>query len=82
MYAFKNPKTGKYESVKMKCYDSPMTLQRGTRRFYRRYFGSGARVTRIDLDSDGNNVRDSKKPIETIRYEIKVLKLISSPTTS
>ena len=80
-YAFKNPRTGGYESVKMSCFDKPITIERATRRFYRRYFGSVARVTRKDYDADGKNPRTTKKPIETIRYTIKVVRLISSPTT-
>jgi hypothetical protein len=34
------------------------------------------------LDSDGNNITDANTSIDTIRYTIEVIKLISTPTTT
>jgi len=50
--------------------------------YYWKELRSDIKITRLDLDSDGNNITIANTTLETIRYTIEVVKLINAQSTS
>jgi hypothetical protein len=50
--------------------------------FYWSTLRSDIKVTRFDLDEDGNEISVSNKTLKSYRYEIEVVKLINDLSTT
>ena len=80
---FKNPKTSKFVVMSpIKCKATAEQFKSGIKKYYWDLLRSDIYVTRLDLDSDGNNVTETNNTLVTIRFTIEVRKLISTPSTA
>jgi len=80
---FKNPKTSKFVVMSpIKCKATADQFKTIIKSYYWTLIRSNILVTRLDLDSDGNNATETNKTLATIRFTIEVIKLISTPTTT
>jgi hypothetical protein len=80
---FKSPKTSKFvQSSTIKCKSTEAEFKKGVKDYYWKELRSDIKITRLDLDSDGNNITIANTTLETIRYTIEVVKLINAQSTS
>lgn len=80
---FKNPNTGQYYPSKaIPCKATAGQFQDAVSRYYWDLIRSAIKVTRYDLDADGNDINIANTTLDTIRFEIEVVKLVANPTTT
>lgn len=80
---FKHPKTNKFvQSSTIKCISTEEEFRKAVYDYYWKLIRSNIKIIREDLDSEGNNITIANTTLETIRYTIEVIKLVSTPTTT
>lgn len=80
---FKHPKTNKFvQSNSIKCDSTEEEFRKGVKDYYWKLIRSNINIIREDLDSEGNNITIANTTLDTIRYTIEVIKLVSTPTTT